>query len=1534
MQEAVNVTNLAGIDRDTSPELQADGTYRFALNMRESTKSMAQIENMESNDLCIPINGKIIGSIYLVDKFLLFITDNITSEIGYFYPDRCEYEKIDIDCDLNFSTLHPIQAAYKVSNICDDYSVYWTDGLNPVRYMELGSTPTTCNDITLFNCKSLPTITVASVNDGGGNLVCGSYSFAIRYRREGGEKTSFFSITNPVPIYNEPYNGTPWRYVDGCEGGTQTSKSISLNISNLDTGYDYIDIAVITFINGVAHHTVLEGVNASDGIYTVTTNGLTAIDVLEIVIPLARWKYADLLMTQQNKLFLGGLQEIKDISFQSAANNIKTEWFTVKLPIDKAYKDPIMYNYRTFIGGEKYALGAVLEYCDGSLSNIAFHIPGPSEEDITCFEWPLRSKLLGEGNTLIDTEYTGLWDEVPENDVNNFFQCAKYVWEVFNTAGICTELEEETTITEDCGIVTGVTTGKWHQGHLAFSQECEVYPDTKDCDGVPLYPHTAITCETQQTLLLSYVQWTVNDPFGILTPVSIEPLGDVGTVVVTVKDTIGNTLLVSNGLVPITLLGVWLDAGLYINVVVTTGSITYTHTPFYINQLTDDFELQEVFLTCEGEVSYVMKNVRHHKFPSRRLEPHFSTELPLATDCPQDSPYFDKRPWEEHFVYPLGLIVKNIILPTDIPDIVGYRIVMVKRDDTNRSVIGKGVLHKGYYGYDLTEEDFYIFPKYVVNDSMTLSPLSQGNTVPNSLGCQVQKFHSPDTSFDENRNINGVYFEYETELHGSSRSYGVIGDNEIDEFCCAHRFNVNLINNTPLNEFQYNSATDTPTYVAANTFFTGLYEAPYYNLHGESGVLFRLTKSSYSFINDLNCPNINNHSDESYFIHEQSADDCMENVEYCARAFYGAFKTYRCNQYDQLNSLRYIEIGGVRPDFNIAGAKSAEVFGDGFINYWAYHRTGDTTSFTTYKAQCDDGFGNNEGVDLALPAYPYTAMISTICESDFNVDLRHEDDGESYFPKMKNGAQNLDVVIEQQGTEWADAYLSWFHRNVELDVWVNEGFDNQFTYNSDFSRLRTEKVYGGMPLNYSPCDCRETYANSIAVSDPAYGIADGWQTFRVNNIIHIPKNTGRLRAIFSMSNNLYAHTDNNVWKINSSDTQIQASDATVYLGTGDIFTTVPQYMYAVNEGFAGIQQSEGQLLNQLGYWFVDAIGADIITINESVGKIEQGLMDWLNENLRFKIKDYLPNYELNYIHEIGWHIGFDYKNNLVYVTKKDYDLKDSSLFKGAYNEDDCEVGSIYELDGKLVVITDIDCNYEELEFTDEEYFCNMSWTLSYSILRKMFKSWHSFVPDYYLFDRYNLFTAKDNALWKHNKKHDYQVYYNTYYPAGIELVTKNKSTAYWDNAFVIQDAYRYNTQYKKELSVKETFDYGYLYNREQNSGMLTFEKATDYNSSYMSNSIKDSLTQVRIFRNNDGWSYNGFADFVVDDSIPHNTCECLDVVYQIPNVDAVDASKPYYNISQLRGLYLIQRLYIDNIANRDVRFNLTLLNNNITYLNR
>jgi len=67
------------------------------------------------------------------------------------------------------------------------------------------------------------------------------------------------------------------------------------------------------------------------------------------------------------------------------------------------------------------------------------------------------------------------------------------------------------------------------------------------------------------------------------------------------------------------------------------------------------------------------------------------------------------------------------------------------------------------------------------------------------------------------------------------------------------------------------------------------------------------------------------------------------------------------------------------------------------------------------------------------------------------------------------------------------------------------------------------------------------------------------------------------------------------------------------------------------------------------------------------------------------------------------------------------------------------------------------------------------------------------------------------------------------------------------------------------------------------------------------------------------WNYNGFTDYVVDDTIPHNTCACLDVIDQIPNVDAIDTSKPYYNVSQFRGLYLIQRLYFDNISNNTTR---------------
>lgn len=290
------------------------------------------------------------------------------------------------------------------------------------------------------------------------------------------------------------------------------------------------------------------------------------------------------------------------------------------------------------------------------------------------------------------------------------------------------------------------------------------------------------------------------------------------------------------------------------------------------------------------------------------------------------------------------------------------------------------------------------------------------------------------------------------------------------------------------------------------------------------------------------------------------------------------------------------------------------------------------------------------------------------------------------------------------------------------------------------------------------------------------------------------------------------------------------------------------------------------------------------------------------------------------------------------ITKKDYDLKDPSLFGGTYDENDCIQGHFYDKDGKLVYIIvdpeNPDCTYTEADFSDETFFCNKSWTLSYSLIRKQFKSYHSFIPDFYIFDRYNLYTAKEGGIYKHNIEHDYQRYYGVYYPSGIELVTKSPQTTYWDSTAYMEDAYVYDAQYKKEVRVNETFNRGYIFNKDQNSGMMDIIKSTDFDEDYMHNSIKDSGTLARVFRGNDMWYYNGFYDFVVDNTIPHNTCNCIDPIDQIPNSAALDTAKPYYNISPMRSTYIVQRLFWDNEEKYNVKHRLSLLINNITNVHR
>ena len=91
----------------------------------------------------------------------------------------------------------------------------------------------------------IPQIAITNVITGG-ELTAGTYQFAIQYcNADGIGYTSYYSVTNPVPIANTLIINPDFNY--------PVNKSILIDITNIDTQdyYQYYNVAVIKTVNGI-----------------------------------------------------------------------------------------------------------------------------------------------------------------------------------------------------------------------------------------------------------------------------------------------------------------------------------------------------------------------------------------------------------------------------------------------------------------------------------------------------------------------------------------------------------------------------------------------------------------------------------------------------------------------------------------------------------------------------------------------------------------------------------------------------------------------------------------------------------------------------------------------------------------------------------------------------------------------------------------------------------------------------------------------------------------------------------------------------------------------------------------------------------------------------------------------------------------------------------------------------------------------------------------------------------------------------------
>jgi len=444
-----------GLNMDNSIAQIKKGTLTYALNaaVENFDSNSVNYQNEPANEFCVsfPVNYTLIGKYFIPEKnkhvFFLVSPGNNQSQIGYMINNDCVYRPLlSLPC-LSFNINYPIhKVVHKITNCTEE--IYWTDGLNPRRYLDLASQmPTDCNLLKIQPNFNIPQLVINDVV-GGGQLTAGTYQFAIQYANANGiGYTSYYSVTNPLPIANV-------NNVETLQFDYIVNRSIQVNISNIDnTGYyEYYNLAVIKTVNDI-ESVELVGTYFIDS----TTNAITYTGQNQTQIQLSlndifeKFPFYDVaqdVTSVQDVLVWDNLTSDKRISYQKIANQITTQWQTYRLPTTENYSNAVnATNLRGYLRDEVYAFEIVFLLRNGKQTD-GFHIPG-------------RAFITGvdggtPGTTILNTnpDYIGTGTSSPK-------------WKIYNTASFT-------------GFGGGADIGSatpYQYGQFAFWESNDVYPN-------------------------------------------------------------------------------------------------------------------------------------------------------------------------------------------------------------------------------------------------------------------------------------------------------------------------------------------------------------------------------------------------------------------------------------------------------------------------------------------------------------------------------------------------------------------------------------------------------------------------------------------------------------------------------------------------------------------------------------------------------------------------------------------------------------------------------------------------------------------------------------------------------------------------------------------------------------------------------------------------------------------------------------------------------------------------------------------------
>jgi hypothetical protein len=388
-----------GIFQDAEFDDQPPGTWRTAKNIVPDGPNIVKNEPGFSEVTGLPADMLLLGQVVIPgDKIIVFLigdplVDSTLRELGII--DNDAYTKLSSN-NIVFDTWdinYPIYGSHIV-NSEGEIIIAFTDNNSPPGLVNIGLGNSEIffnskNDVRLFPETLIPTIHLDSVLNGG-SLGTGVYYFFFSYEAADGSTTNWMQPSNPVTVVSSSYFDN-YDQITGDPADTPGGKVITLRLTNIDTSYSKLKMAVLKKIDSVVSAEDVSSfiITKSGGDMLVAYNGdeeTQDLLVEELVSDFATYQRAKALKIFNDVLYLGNTKEDNVLDYQKYANNIVLEWYTGnQVSMDSgrgSYKDSqTIFTRRSFEPGEAYAFYIRFILKDGT-SSPAFHIPGRPADHI------------------------------------------------------------------------------------------------------------------------------------------------------------------------------------------------------------------------------------------------------------------------------------------------------------------------------------------------------------------------------------------------------------------------------------------------------------------------------------------------------------------------------------------------------------------------------------------------------------------------------------------------------------------------------------------------------------------------------------------------------------------------------------------------------------------------------------------------------------------------------------------------------------------------------------------------------------------------------------------------------------------------------------------------------------------------------------------------------------------------------------------------------------------------------------------------